>query len=211
MERNDGPNQHARLWGDDKLRAEVMTSSQLEKVDTRPPGEGPGISVDDYSLEEIELLYWGLGCHFGTGESQSNMGDLVGRVEDISGKDLNERAYRNSVEFAMQTDLTDIIAMLSIRQSARGGLSSYVSAAAIHNEILANRPELLVPFIYMAAEELGEPLTDLETEALSYFDELATRPDLRLDVMLQPGELNLINNYTGPTDPLSQIAPSSGT
>lgn len=218
--------------------AEDLASTENEILHGRGIVILRGFPVNDYSLEEVELLYWGLGCHFGTGESQSNMGDRVGRVEDVSGKDLNERAYRNSVELAMHTDLSDIIGMLSIRQSARGGLSSYVSAAAIHNEILATRPELLAPlyqgfhyhrfgaeapgtepvtphrvpvlsqrdghlsarivpeYIYMAAEELGEPLSELETEALKHFNELATRPDMRLDVMLQPGELNLINNYT---------------
>ena len=197
-----------------------------------------GFPLAGYAPDEIELMYWGLGCYFGTGESQSKMGDRVGRVEDISGKDYRERAYRNSVELMMHTDLTDIIAMLSIRQSAQGGLSSYVSAAAIHNEILATHPEYLEPlyrgfhyhrfgaeepgqaavtphripvlsereghltarlvpeYVYMAAEELGQPLSELESAALEYFNELAVRPDLRFEIMLQPGEISLINNYT---------------
>ncbi len=197
-----------------------------------------GFPVTEYSLEEIELMYWGLGCHFGTGESQSTLGDRVGRVEDVSGKDRNQRAYRNSVDLLMHTDLTDIIGMLSIRKASSGGLSTYVSAASIHNEIVRTRPELLetlqrgfhyhrfgaepagespvtphripvlserdgflsariVPdYVYMAAEELGVPLTELELEALDYFNELAIRPDLRFDVMLQPGDLSFINNFT---------------
>lgn len=197
-----------------------------------------GFPVGDYSADDIELMYWGLGCHFGAAESQSNMGDRIGRVEDVSGKDYNERAYRNSVELAMHTDLTDIIAMLSIRKAASGGLSTYVSAAAVHNEILATRPELLAPlyrgfryhrfgaegpgeapvtahripvlsqrdghlsvrivpeYVYMAAEELGEPLSDIEVESLEYFDHVATRADMRFDVMLEPGDLSLMNNFT---------------
>lgn len=197
-----------------------------------------GFPVDAYSLEDIEIMYWGLGCHLGTGESQSNMGDRVGRVENVSGKDLSERAYRNSVKLTMHTDLTDIIGMLSIRKPARGGLSSYVSAATIHNEILATRPEYLEPlyrgfryhrfgaegpgeapitshavpvlsekdghvsarlvpeYVYMAAEELGEPIPEFDNAALDHFNELANHPDLRFDVMLEPGDLSLINNYT---------------
>jgi hypothetical protein len=197
-----------------------------------------GFPVADYSLDDIEIMYWGLGCHLGTGESQSNMGDRLGRVEDVSGKDRSQRAYRNSVELMMHTDLTDIIGMLSIRKAPRGGLSSYVSAAAIHNEIVATRPEYLEPlyrgfryhrfgaenpgedpvtphcipvlsekdgfvsarfvpdYVYMAAEELAEPIAEFDNAALDYFNELAVRPDLRLDAMLQPGDLSLINNYT---------------
>jgi hypothetical protein len=197
-----------------------------------------GFPVRDYSLEDIEVMYWGLGCHLGTGESQSNMGDRLGRVEDVSGKDRSQRAYRNSVELMMHTDLTDIIGMLSIRKAPRGGLSSYVSAAAIHNEILAKRPEYLEPlyrgfryhrfgaegpgeeqvtphcipvlserdgfvsarfvpdYVYMAAEELAEPIPEFDNAALDYFNDLAKRSDLRLDVMLEPGDVSFINNYT---------------
>lgn len=197
-----------------------------------------GFPVDDYSLEDIEIMYWGLGCHLGTGESQSSLGDRIGRVEDVSGKDLNQRAYRNSLQLGMHTDLTDIIAMLSIRKSASGGLSTYTSAAAIHNKILATQPQHLdalyrgfryhrfgeegpgedpvtphripvlsemdgyvsaryVPeYVHMAAEELGEPLSVDEAAALLCFEEVAMHPDLRLDVMLEPGDLSIINNYT---------------
>lgn len=197
-----------------------------------------GFPLDGYTIDDIEIMYRALGCYLGTAESQSSLGDRVGRVEDVSGKDLNQRAYRNSVELMMHTDLTDIIAMLSIRQAPRGGLSTYVGAAAIYNEILAAHPQYLEPlfrgfryhrfgaeapgeaavtehripvlsmmdqhlsaryvpdYVYMAAEELGEPLSQIETEALDCFNELALRPDLRLDVMLEPGDLSIINNYT---------------
>lgn len=197
-----------------------------------------GFPVNDYSLEDIEILYWGLGTHLGTGESQSNMGDRVGHVRDVSGKDPNERAYRNSVGILAHTDLTDIVGMLSIRKAKQGGLSTYTSALAIHNHILATRPELLTPlyrgfryhrfgeqapgepvvtpyevpvlshkdgfvsaryvpeYVTMAAEELGEPLPDFDLQALKYFNELAMSPELRLEVMMEPGDLSFINNYT---------------
>ena len=73
------------------------------------------------------------------------MGDLIGHVTDVSGKDPNERAYRNSLELPLHTDLSDMIAMLSIRASKEGGLSLYSSVAAVHNELLASNPELLPP------------------------------------------------------------------
>jgi len=42
----------------------------------------------------------------------------------------------------------------------------------------------------------GAPLTAMETEALDYFDALTERADLRLDMDLQPGDIQLCNNYT---------------
>ena len=197
-----------------------------------------GFPVSEYSLEDIEILYWGLGTYLGTGESQSKMGDRLGHVEDVSGKDSNERAYRNSVGIMAHTDLSDIVGMLSIRKAKRGGLSSYVSAPALHNRILATRPELLTPlyrgyryhlfgeeapgespvtkhtipvlsqkeghvsaryipeYISRAAEYLNEPLPELDLEAFDTFNQLAKDNELRFDVMLEPGDLSFINNYT---------------
>ena len=40
------------------------------------------------------------------------------------------------------------------------------------------------------------PLTRLETAALDFFDEQTRRADLRLDMDLQPGDIQFINNYT---------------
>ena len=197
-----------------------------------------GFPVNDYPLEDVEILYWGLGTYLGQGESQSNMGDRLGHVHDVGAKDRNERAYRNSAGIMAHTDLSDIVGMLSIRKSKRGGLSTYTSALAIHNEILATRPELLAPlyrgfryhrfgeqapgeplvtpndipvlsqkdglvsarfipeYVTRAYEELGQPLGDIDQAALDYFNELAKDEGLRLDVMLEPGDLSLINNYT---------------
>jgi len=194
--------------------------------------------IEGYSLEDIEIMYWGLGCYLGVGESQSTLGDRIGRVEDVSGKDRNQRAYRNSVGLLMHTDLTDIIGMLSIRPAPVGGLSTYVSVATLHNEVLARAPEHLEPlyrgfhyhrfggqapgehpvtahrvpvlsereghvsaryvpdYIYMAYDELGEEIPAADMAAIDHFNALAIDPELRFDIMLQPGDLSLINNYT---------------
>ena len=40
------------------------------------------------------------------------------------------------------------------------------------------------------------PLNDVEKEALDRFDELANAPDYRLDMDLEPGDLQFCNNYT---------------
>jgi hypothetical protein len=50
--------------------------------------------------------------------------------------------------------------------------------------------------INAGAVKRGVPLTTIETAALDYLDEVTRRPDLRLDMDLQPGDIQLCNNYT---------------
>ena len=104
-----------------------------------------GWPVEDYSLEDIGMMYFGFGSHFGKAASQSVMGDRLGYVEDFSYQDPNERAYRNKYALDLHTDLNDLIAMLNIHQAPKGGESQYASSIAIHNEIFATGPDLLEP------------------------------------------------------------------
>ena len=197
-----------------------------------------GWPVDRYGVDDMGLIYFGFGVHLGVPASQSVMGDRLGHVIGVGGKDRRERAYRNSVELMPHTDAADIIGLLALCKAREGGVSGFVSSLAIYNEILATRPELLAPlrrgfrrhrfgeeapgeppvtpwrvpvfsvrdgvmscsylrvYYEMAARELGEPLTGLEVAALDCMDEIATRPDMRLNMMLEPGEAALFNNYT---------------
>jgi hypothetical protein len=50
--------------------------------------------------------------------------------------------------------------------------------------------------INAGAAKRGVPLTTLEQAALDFLDEQTRRADLRLDMDLQPGDIQLINNYT---------------
>jgi len=50
--------------------------------------------------------------------------------------------------------------------------------------------------INAGAVKRGVPLTTIEKAALDYLDEVTRRPDLRLDMDLQPGDIQLCNNYT---------------
>ncbi len=195
-----------------------------------------GFPVDRYAQEDIERLWFGLGTHFGRAVSQSVMGDLVGHVVDIAGPDKRQRAYRNSRELQLHTDRCDTVGMFCLQKAWKGGLSSYASALAVHDEILATRPELLEPlwrgfhlhrfgeqppgelpyspvrvpvfserdgvttvivlrgYIDMAADEFDLPITELEREALDTFEEIANRPEFRLDLMLDPGDAILFDN-----------------
>ena len=65
-----------------------------------------------------------------------------------------------------------------------GARDGVVSCRYIRNQINAG------------AVKRGVPLTLLEQAALDCLDELTRRPDLRLDMDLQPGDIQFINNYT---------------
>ena len=111
--------------------------------------EGPGIvilsgfPVESTSREDLGMIHFGLGTHFGEAQSQSVMGDRLGHVVNVGGRDPRERAYRNSTELDMHTDACDLVAMMCLQKAARGGESGYVSALAVYNEILARRADLM--------------------------------------------------------------------
>jgi hypothetical protein len=65
-----------------------------------------------------------------------------------------------------------------------GARDGVVSCRYIRNQINAG------------AVKRAVPLTTLEQAALDYLDECTRRPDLRLDMDLEPGDVQLINNYT---------------
>lgn len=104
-----------------------------------------GFPLDRYSADEIERLWFGLGTHFGRAVSQSVLGDLVGHVVDVAGPDSRQRAYRNSRELHLHTDRCDTVGMFCLQKAWKGGVSSYASALAVHDEMLRTCPELLVP------------------------------------------------------------------
>jgi len=81
-----------------------LTDWQHEIVDGKGLLILRGFPVDAFSTEEIELMWLGLGTHFGRPVSQSAMGELLGHVVNVGGQDARERAYRNSRSLRLHTD-----------------------------------------------------------------------------------------------------------
>lgn len=134
-----------------------------------------GFPVDDYSQADIETIYLGIGAHFGTPVSQSVMGDRLGQVIDVTDVDPHARAYRARQELSLHTDLSDIASLLCIHPAGSGGKSQFASALAIHNEMLATRPDLLEPlyrgFRWHRLGEHGtgeDPITPYRVPHFSY-------------------------------------------
>jgi hypothetical protein len=140
------------------------TASLLAEIgETLKSGRGivvlRGINIARYSQAELELIYWGLGTHWGEGISQSVMGDRLGHVRDFTQTDPNARAYRNKQELTPHTDLADIVGLMCLKTARSGGVSIATSALAVHNELVRRAPQYLAPlhegFFYHRRGEQG--------------------------------------------------------
>src|SRR5499427_4925502 len=101
------------------------------------------LPVEDYSKDEIGLIFWGIGTHLGHGLSQSVMGDRLGHVKDFSREDPLARAYRNKQELSPHTDSCDLVGLMCLRNAESGGVSRLTSAISVHNIMLDECPETL--------------------------------------------------------------------
>jgi hypothetical protein len=101
-----------------------------------------GTPVAGRSVEEIALMYWAIGAQLGVAVSQSAAGDRLGHVVDRGTGD-KERYYTRGGALEFHIDPVDVVGLLCLRQARSGGASRIVSALAVHNAILAERPDLL--------------------------------------------------------------------
>jgi hypothetical protein len=133
-----------------------------------------GIPVERYTEDELRIVYWGLGLHLGTPRYQNARGELIGDVRDENrlygtvrevdpARAGEPRTSRNKARSAgplrFHTDRTDVVTLLCVRPAARGGLSKVVSGPAVHNAILARRPDLhallCAPYYHSREGEAG--------------------------------------------------------
>jgi hypothetical protein len=105
-----------------------------------------GLGVERLGLEGTRIAYWGIGLHLGAPLAQNPAGDLLVDVRNEGGDYLGQptmRAYHTAQTLPFHNDQGSVVGLLC-RQTARaGGLSCIASAAAIHDEILRTRPDLL--------------------------------------------------------------------
>jgi hypothetical protein len=101
------------------------------------------LPVEDYTKDEIGMIFWGLGTHLGRGLSQSVLGDRLGHVKDFSREDPLARAYRNKQELSPHTDSCDLVGLACLRDAKTGGVSRLTSALTVHNAMLQEDPDAL--------------------------------------------------------------------
>jgi hypothetical protein len=234
-----------RLSGDEVAALDELVARNRHRPATqitRAEFDHPAIilahpNLDRARLDDYERLYWGLGTHLGQGVAQSSKGDKIGRVEKRDDNPTG-RGYLGDQELRPHTDFHEIMSLASVETAAEGGESGLVSSVALHNEMLATRPDLLpalyegfyhgynpkagtigpkvsprkVPifcyvdgqvscyyhtiFMRFASEILGQPFPPELAEAMAYLNQLAVRPDLQANFMLEPGEMLFWHNWT---------------
>ncbi len=138
-----------------------------------------GLTRDTHSEEDMERIYWGIGTHLGDAATQSMLGDRLGHVQHVK-DDPVARGYRSNEELTPHTDSYRIVGLMCLQRAETGGLSRIVSSLAIHNEILATRPELLEPlyegYYYAIAEARfsAQPVTDFKIPLFCCIDDVVS-------------------------------------
>lgn len=104
-----------------------------------------GLPVEHLSPDDRKAMIWGLGVYLGVGLSQSKQGDYLGEVTDLNVQmgAADGRGYRSKGLSRFHFDRCDVVGLLCILRAKEGGESRVVSSAAVHNEILRRRPDLL--------------------------------------------------------------------
>src|SRR6266436_493929 len=139
-----------------------------------------GLPVDRYDEDDLRRLYFGLGTHLGTPVFQNRSSELMRAIRDEGahvGRTYGETRDQKGTTFLssyartltngslrFHTDRTDVVGLLCVRQARAGGVSKLASTPAIHNAILARRPELLDElFKDFWRSRFGEERTTKET------------------------------------------------
>jgi hypothetical protein len=103
-----------------------------------------GLPVHRWSKADAALVYWGLGAHLGPAFAQNMQGDLLGHVRDlgVDVRDGRARGYQSRAHLSFHNDSTDVVGLLCLATAREGGLSRVASSVAIHDELVATRPDL---------------------------------------------------------------------
>ncbi|QKH36857.1 TauD/TfdA family dioxygenase [Achromobacter pestifer] len=198
-----------------------------------------GLDPGSLGAESCKRVIWGLAQYLGTPEPQDRSGSLLHSVTNTGKTIANSdtaRGYETDDELKFHNDGGDVFMLLCLRTAKEGGISKLVSAAALFNAILKERPDLAAvlqqPFYFDSrAQNLNENkvqvvpiftehlgylnvlykrryivtaqrfpdiprLTPQQTEALDIFDRLCADPALQLSFSMQPGDIQIGNNYS---------------
>ena len=136
--------------------AALLADVSAELEDGRGAVRLRGLPVGRYAADDLRRIFWGLGRHLGTALFQNAHGEAMGEVRDETklatktfdateeGQIASARARsRSTGPLRWHTDRCDVIALLCVRNAMDGGISKLASISAIHNTMLARRPDLL--------------------------------------------------------------------
>jgi hypothetical protein len=103
-----------------------------------------GVPVAGLSERQCEIISVGIGRYVGDIAPQGTSDAPLLHVRDqgVDPAAPTSRSYQHNGRLGYHADPADIVALLCIRPAKRGGLSSIVSSAAVHDEIMRTRPDL---------------------------------------------------------------------
>jgi Taurine catabolism dioxygenase TauD, TfdA family len=181
------------------------------------------VPVAGLTEEEVVLLAVGMAVHVGELVPQGPQNAPVMHVRD-EGIPRAARSYQHRRGLGFHADPTDVVALLCLRPASAGGLSTIVSAVAVHNAFVDVRPDLArtlyEPWWFdNSADRPGQrplyfdgglrtnyapdhlrservpPLSARQAEAFDLLDRLTSDPPLPLTMDLRAGDLQLLNNH----------------
>ncbi|WP_372619119.1 TauD/TfdA family dioxygenase [Falsiroseomonas sp.] len=108
-----------------------------------------GLDPARYTQADLKRVFWGLMCHLGTPLPPNTSGEIIAEVKDETGTGAavasgTARARsRSTGPLRFHTDKCDLLCLLCASNGIAGGVSRIVSTVAIHDAMLARRPDLL--------------------------------------------------------------------
>lgn len=114
-----------------------------------------GLQLGDHSADQWATFFQNISAVVGHPISQSASGQLIFSVKDAGFADDDKRARgpNTKKKLSFHTDRCDVIGFLCLQQAKSGGENQLVNSAALFNQILIERPELLgvlmQPFRYL--------------------------------------------------------------
>ncbi|PPR00044.1 hypothetical protein CVT24_009000 [Panaeolus cyanescens] len=107
------------------------------------------IPVDNYSREELAIIYAGISSHVGSARGkQDGTGAVLAHIKDLTISHAHEEggignsAYTTDKQ-VFHTDVGDLIALMALEVAEEGGTSRISSGAKVYNELAATRPDLI--------------------------------------------------------------------
>ncbi len=98
----------------------------------------------DMSEDEYRLLTWAVGLHLGVAVPQGKASHYISDVRDVGTvyKSRTGRGYSSNAALDFHTDASDIVLLSCLRTAKQGGRSIASSGVAVHNRLVATRPDL---------------------------------------------------------------------
>jgi hypothetical protein len=132
-----------------------LAEVERELIDGRGFVRLRGIDRAAYSQEEMEVLYWGIGLHLGHPWPQNQHGHVLGDVIDQR-KAIDDPTARGNelggIALPFHCDGSDLVGLLCLSDGRSGGRSMVASSVGIHNQMVAECPDLAAalyePFPY---------------------------------------------------------------